>query len=274
MDERYADLSQHLDIQASQGKIEAHWYGSKPDEAPTLVLLHEGLGCAQMWKEFPQQLAQQSHCGVLVYSRAGYGNSTSCALPRPFPFMHHEASQALPEILDLAGVKEFILIGHSDGGSIALLHAGLNPRRGLLGVVTLAAHLFVEALTLESIRAAKVAWETTDLRERLRRYHGDNVDCAFRGWNDVWLNPDFENWNIEGCLAGIKVPVLAIQGVDDQYGTVEQIDRIVAGTGASKRMLANCAHSPQLEQTQATLEAIVDFTGKLTGHIPRQACKL
>ncbi|WP_020678338.1 alpha/beta fold hydrolase [Geopsychrobacter electrodiphilus] len=233
---------------------------SKPCDL-TLVLLHEGLGCVAMWKDFPRQLAELTGCSVLSYSRAGYGGSDPCPLPRPLNFMHHEALDVLPKILTAAAIEQAVLIGHSDGASIALIHAGglVDPR--ILGLVLMAPHVFVEELTLASIRAAKVAYEKTDLRARLTRYHNANVDCAFFGWNQVWLDPDFRDWNLEAYLPQIEVPVLLIQGEDDNYGTVRQLEAIqtqLSGNG-ELLLLPECGHSPSRDRPAETLRAITDF---------------
>jgi pimeloyl-ACP methyl ester carboxylesterase len=227
----------------------------------TLVLLHEGLGCVAMWKDFPRQLAELTGCSVLSYSRAGYGGSTPCPLPRPLNFMHHEALDVLPKILSAAAIEQAVLIGHSDGASIALIHAGglVDPR--ILGLVLMAPHVFVEDLTLTSIREAKVAYETTDLRERLARYHGDQVDCAFVGWNQAWLDPDFRDWNLEAYLPQIEVPVLLLQGENDNYGTVRQLEAIQAQLALSAELilLPDCGHSPFRDRPLETLQAISTF---------------
>ncbi|HEY5673359.1 MAG TPA: alpha/beta hydrolase [Malonomonas sp.] len=231
----------------------------------TLVLLHEGLGCVAMWKDFPYQLASLTGCRVLVYSRAGYGGSDPCLLPRPLSFMHDEALRVLPKILLAADITSAVLIGHSDGASIALINAGgvADPR--VHGLVLLAPHVFVEELTLASIRDAKSAYESTDLRERLNRYHGDNVDCAFLGWNQAWLDPGFRNWNLETYLPKLSVPVLLIQGEQDNYGTIRQLETITAQLPQSAEMvlLPDCGHSPFRDQPQATLRLLGDFIAKL-----------
>lgn len=227
----------------------------------TLILLHEGLGCVALWKDFPSRLAQATGCRVLVYSRSGYGGSTPCPLPRPLTFMHDEGLGVLPDILDAAGVDEAILVGHSDGASIALIHAGgvRDPR--VRGLVLMAPHVFVEELTLSSIRQAASAYQTTDLRQRLARHHGDNVDCAFWGWNRAWLDPGFLHWNIEEFLPAVTVPVLVIQGQDDPYGTLLQVEAIERQCrGPVRRLvLERCGHSPHRDQRERTFSAMADF---------------
>ncbi len=234
---------------------------AESDAAPTLVLLHEGLGCVAMWKDFPRQLAQVSGRRVLSYSRAGYGGSDLCSLPRPLSFMHHEGLNVLPKILAAAKIERAVLVGHSDGASIALISAGGLADRRIAGLILMAPHVFVEELSLSSILEAKTTFETTDLRERLLRYHGDNVDCAFWGWNQAWLNPGFIDWNLEVFLPEIEVPVLLIQGREDQYGTIQQLEKINAGLpdGAELVLLPDCGHSPFRDRPTETLAAISEF---------------
>jgi pimeloyl-ACP methyl ester carboxylesterase len=236
----------------------------KAAQAPEIVLLHEGLGSVAMWRDFPDRLAEAAGRSVFAYSRAGYGRSSPVALPRPARYMHDEALATLPRVLEAAGIAECVLVGHSDGGSIALIYAGgVRPMKAR-GVVTLAAHVFNEKLCVDSIAAAGRAYLETDLRRRLARYHAD-VDNAFRGWNDVWLSPEFWHWNIEEYLPRVAVPVLAIQGRDDEYGTARQVDAIVAQVKgrAEKLMLPKCKHSPHRDQPAMTLEAIARFVAAL-----------
>lgn len=239
--------------------------GASPS-APTLVFLHEGLGSISMWRDFPAQVARATGCPAIVYSRAGYGNSDAVRAPRAVRYMHDEALEVLPRLLEQLGVREPVLVGHSDGGSIALIYAGAQPRptTGIRGVVAMAPHVFVEDLSVESIARAKTAFETTDLRERLARHHAD-PEGAFRGWNDIWLHPDFRAWNIEEVLPRVDCPVLAIQGFDDEYGTMAQIDAVsrqVAGPVEVLR-LDRCGHSPHRDQPAAVVEAIARFVARL-----------
>lgn len=245
--------------------LETRWVGPGPDEAPTLVLLHEGLGCVGMWKDFPDRLAEATGYGVLAYSRAGYGQSDPVDLPRPLSYMHDEAIDVLPRLLDETGIRQAILVGHSDGASIALINAGAVKDPRVIGLVLIAPHVFVEQITTDSIREAKVAYETTDLREGLARYHGDNVDMAFRGWNDAWLDPAFADWNIEEYLPDAEQAVLLIQGRDDHYGTAEQIRAIERqARGETQTVwLDDCGHSPHRDQPTATVEAIRRFVPSL-----------
>jgi pimeloyl-ACP methyl ester carboxylesterase len=230
---------------------------------PTLVLLHEGLGSVAMWREFPGRLAHATGCSALVYSRYGYGNSDALREDRAVRYMHDEALKTLPELLDQLDIERPILVGHSDGGSIALIHAG-SGIRPVGGVVTLAAHVLVEDISVTSIAAAKVMYETTDLRARLARYHAD-VDGAFWGWNRIWLHPDFRAWNIEEYLPRIACPVLAIQGEDDEYGTIEQMRRIGSQVSDVELLaLGDCRHSAHRDQPDAVQDAITRFVDRIT----------
>ena len=229
---------------------------------PSLVLLHEGLGSVRMWRDFPGRLAHATGCDLLVYSRRGYGNSDPLTAPRGIRYMHDEALRALPELLDKLAIPRPILVGHSDGGSIALIHAG-SGIRPVAAVVTLAAHVLVEDISVANIAEAKVAYETTDFRAKLARHHAD-VDGVFWGWNRIWLHPDFRAWNIEEYLPRIACPVLAIQGEDDEYGTMEQMRRI----GAQVRdidlvELEDCRHSLHKDQPEAVLAAITRFVDRI-----------
>ena len=232
------------------------------DDRPTLVLLHEGLGSMAMWRDFPGRLAHATGCNAVVYSRYGYGKSDPLGEDRGVRYMHDEALVTLPALIDKLAIPWPILVGHSDGGSIALIHAGAG-KRAVTGVVTLAAHVLVEDVSVASIAAAKTAFATTDLRARLARYH-DNVDVMFRGWNDIWLDPDFRAWNIEEYLPGIACPVLAIQGEDDEYGTMEQMRRIGAKVKDVELLaLEDCRHSPHRDQPDAVLEAVTRFVDRI-----------
>jgi len=227
----------------------------------TLVFLHEGLGCVAMWKDFPRQVAQLTGSRVLTYSRAGYGGSDPCPLPRPLSFMHDEALHVLPKILDEAGIQKAILVGHSDGASIALINAGGVADDRIRGLILMAPHIFVEELTLSSIRIARAAYETDGLRERLVRYHADNVDCAFWGWNRAWLDPAFSDWNLENYLPQINVPVLLLQGEEDNYGTARQLEKISEQLPQPPEtiLLPECGHSPFRDRSTETLQSIAAF---------------
>jgi pimeloyl-ACP methyl ester carboxylesterase len=248
-------------------RLEVEWHGPGPDHAPTLVLLHDGIGCISTWRDFPAALASATGCGAMVYSRAGYGGSDPVALPRPLTYMHHEGLDVLPDLLDAAGVRRAVLVGHSDGGTIALLHASTpkaEPR--VRGLVLEAPHVFCEDCSVRAIEAAGEDYTTGDLRQRLARHHGDNVDCAFWGWNRAWLDPGFRSWNIEGHLPAVAVPVLVVQGEDDPFGTLAQVDsieRLCAGP-VERLVLGDCGHTPHREQPEATLAAMAAFIGRLS----------
>jgi pimeloyl-ACP methyl ester carboxylesterase len=223
-----------------------------------LVMLHEGLGSVSMWREFPEQLAQATGCRTLVYSRHGYGGSSPLDAPRRVDYMHEEARLWLPAILARLGVRRPVLLGHSDGASIALIHAA-SPESDVAGIIALAPHVKVEDLTVRSIAAAQAAYLDTDLRTRLRRHHAD-VDGAFWGWNRIWLDPAFRSWNIEPLLPAVRCPILAVQGEDDEYGTMEQIASIARAAPDSRLLaLPACRHSPHRDQPQAVLAAARDF---------------
>ncbi len=230
---------------------------------PTLVFLHEGLGSIAMWRGFPNRVAHATGCNSIVYSRYGYGNSDPLTAPRSVRYMHDEALIELPMLLDRLDVAAPILIGHSDGASIALIHAGAAERE-VGALVLLAPHVIVEDISIASIAQAQVAYEKTDLRAKLARYHRD-VDSAFRGWNRIWLDPAFRDWNIETYLPQIRCPVLAIQGEDDEYGTMEQLRRIEALVrDAELLQLEDCRHSPHRDQPEAVLDAITRFVDRVT----------
>ena len=252
-------------IEVGGNRLEVRWHGPRPAEALTLVFLHEGLGCADTWRDFPFELASATGCGALVFSRLGYGRSDACELPRPLRFMHHEGLGVLPELLEQAGVEDCILVGHSDGGSIGIIYAGGTKAMPLRGLITEAAHVFCEDLSIQSIQAARERYLKGDLRERLEKHHGSNTDCAFRGWNDAWLHPDFKQWNLEEYLPGIRAPLLAIQGEDDPYGTPAQVEAIVnkAGGEAQSLMLPDCGHAPHRDRPEATLKVMKDFIQRL-----------
>jgi len=240
--------------------LETRWWGDGPAASPTLVLLHEGLGCVGLWRDFPEALVQATGCGVFAYSRFGYGASDPVTLPRPMRYMHNEALQVLPQVLDAAGVQRAVLLGHSDGGSIAAIHAGAVRDPRICGVVMIAAHFFVEELNIAAIRAIRANYEQGDLRSRLARYHRD-PDMAFYGWNDAWLDPRFRAFDITSQVASIEVPVLALQGKDDPYGTDAQLGalRCHARCPVETGLIAEARHAPHLEARKATLEAIAPF---------------
>ena len=229
---------------------------------PVLLLLHEGLGCVALWRDFPQQLAAATGCRTVVWSRPGYGGSAAYSDARTPRYMHREAEDMLPDFLAALEIEKPVLIGHSDGGSIALIFAGAFPQVPL-GIVVMAPHEFVEVETLAGIRQAREVWHTTDWPQKLARYHQD-APRVFSDWNDTWLSPEFRDWNIEECLRTISCPVLAMQGEDDEYATMRQIEVIgerVAGAGLLR--LPRCGHSPHRDQGAAVLEAITVFVNRL-----------
>ncbi|MFL5284871.1 MAG: alpha/beta fold hydrolase [Rhodopila sp.] len=300
------------------GTLEAAWWGPGPAEAPTLVLLHEGLGSVELWRDVPERLAATTGWGVFAWSRFGYGRSTPVTLPRPLTYMHDEAQAVLPEVLHAAGIEQCVLVGHSDGGSIAAIYAGsmasssplspaprvshvswpglarpsttgraetdedvdgrakpghdtecdterdtrqaIRPGPSILALITIAAHFFVEDINIASIARIKTEYETTFLREKLARYHND-VDGAFYGWNGAWLDPGFRAFDITGFLPCIQVPILALQGADDPYGTDEQLHVLKANVRAPIEtvLIPGAKHSPHLEAKDATLAAITGF---------------
>lgn len=244
--------------------IEVVEYAPAPADgggSPVLVFLHEGLGSARQWRDFPARIAEDTGLGALAYSRTGYGASGPVTLPRPLTYMQDEARDFLPGFLDERGIASAILVGHSDGGSIAIVHAALDGGKRVRAIVLEAAHVFVEDISIASIAKARAAFETGDLREKLAKHHGSNVDGAFRGWNDAWLDPRFRSWNIEEYLPRITVPVLVIQGEDDPYGTRAQVDAIARQVGGRVEvlMLAHCGHAPHRDQPEATREAVARF---------------
>ena len=251
-------------LHAAGRRLEYAWWGGPPAPGGTaLVFLHEGLGCVDMWRGVPEILANMTGLPALAYSRAGYGRSDGITLPRPVDYHTVEAHEVLPAVLDAAGIDRAVLIGHSDGGTIALMAAGRDPR--VRGVVTMAAHVFNEDVTIQGVLEARKAWDETDLRDRLRRYHGGNVDTAFFGWNDTWLTPEFRNWNVEDCLPAVTCPVLVVQGADDRYGTGAQVRAIASQVSGPARelILAGCGHSPHLEAPDALFSAIAGFVAGL-----------
>lgn len=248
-------------------RIEHEWLAPQRAGRPLLVFLHEGLGSRSLWKDFPRALCDAADCRGLVYSRPGYGRSTPRAPDEHWDvdYMHRQALELLPALLQALHVTEAPwLIGHSDGASIALLYAAQYPA-AVAGLVLMAPHLFVEAVSITSIEAAREAFTRTDLRQRLARHHED-VDSAFWGWNHAWLNPAFRAWNIEAGLARIRCPVLAIQGLDDEYGTLQQVHRLRDHLPAAQLLeLPDCGHSPYRDQPQRVIAASAAFIAAAGG---------
>jgi len=234
--------------------------GPTPDRAPTLVLLHEGLGSVTLWGDFPEKLQAATGLGIFVYSRSGYGTSSPVKLPRPLDYMHREALDVLPKVLDDIGFRRGVLVGHSDGASIAAIYAGGVQDHRVRALALIAPHFIVEDVSVTSIAQIKTAYETGGLREKLARWHRD-VDNAFYGWNGAWLDPAFRNWDISEYLAYIRVPVAIIQGADDQYGTMRQVEvaQEECYCPVDVTVLDGAGHSPHREAPAATLGVISEF---------------
>ena len=243
-------------------RLEALRLVSKVSAWPPIVMLHEGLGSVSQWRDFPERVAAATGSEVFVYSRYGYGGSSPLEEPREVSYMQNEAEVVLPKLLEEAAIHGPVLLGHSDGASIALLYAARFPDSAT-ALILEAPHVFVEELTVESIAQAKIAYQTTDLPEKLARHHQD-ADRTFWGWNDIWLDQRFRSWNIEPCLDFIRCPVLVIQGRDDEFGTIKQIEAIQARIQATRlALLPECRHSPHRDQTEATLRQIATFVNSL-----------
>jgi pimeloyl-ACP methyl ester carboxylesterase len=224
-------------------------------------MLHEGLGSIAQWRDFPSQVAARTGREVVAYSRYGHGGSQALDSARDVDYMHDEGERALPALLAELNIARPILLGHSDGASVALIFAGTYPDAPR-ALILEAPHVFVEDVTVDRIATARAAFGSTDLEAKLSRYH-DDAARTFWGWNDIWLDPRFRSWNIEEYLTTIRVPVLIVQGQNDEYGTPAQVDAIASRTGARTVMLARCGHSPHRERPAATLDAIAAFVGRL-----------
>jgi pimeloyl-ACP methyl ester carboxylesterase len=240
------------------GEVDVVRIGGDDALAP-LVFLHEGLGSIGLWRDFPQSVADATRRAATVYSRFGYGRSDPFPWPRGPDYTHREALEALPELLDALDIEEPVLVGHSDGASIALIYAGQSGRR-VAALVLLAPHVFVEDESIVGIEAARETFSTTDLRDRMAKHH-DDADATFRHWNDTWRSPEFRDWNIEDVLSGISVPILVVQGSADRYGTVAQVKAIERGARGPVEtvVLEECGHSPHLERGAETLRAVTHF---------------
>ncbi len=253
-----------IDWRGRAVRIEVQWIASERSSAPLLVFLHEGLGSLAMWKTFPQQLCAATGCRALVYSRPGYGRSTARGADETWgpDFMHRQAYEVLPALFDALRLDTLSeppwLLGHSDGASIALLYAARFPDR-IAGAIVLAPHILVEDLSVASIERARSAYLEHDLRQRLVSYH-ENPDSAFWGWNRIWLDPEFRDWSIEAEIGSIRCPLLAVQGRDDEYGTMKQIYGIANCLPQTELLeLTGCGHSPHRDQPQRLISAITDF---------------
>ncbi|MFZ7125978.1 MAG: alpha/beta fold hydrolase [Desulfobacterales bacterium] len=234
--------------------------GTERRDRPVMVFLHEGLGCIEFWRDFPERMVQRTGLDAVVYDRRGYGKSSPVTAPREKDYLHREANEELPRLLEALSIDRIIPVGHSDGGTIALLYAASFGRR-VEAVVTLAAHVFVEPLTLDGIRETVERYQTGDLKERLSRYHGQKTEWVFHSWADTWLSDGFRDWNIESFLPQIGCPVLVIQGEDDEYGGREQVEAITSGIGASALplLVPGCGHSPHLEAPGAVVDETAHF---------------
>jgi pimeloyl-ACP methyl ester carboxylesterase len=245
-------------------RLEYRMIGPRPDAAPTIVLLHEGLGSVAIWGKFPEMLAAATGAGVFVYSRAGYGHSSPGKLPRTVSFMHEEATEVLPRVLAAIGFQRGILFGHSDGASIAAIYAGSVQDHRVRGLVLIAPHFFIEEIGLAEIRRAREAFVAGPLREKLKRWHAD-VDCAFRSWSEPWLDPQFRKWDITEALGYIRVPMLIVQGDEDQYGTLKQVETAQEECfcPVEAAVLPGIRHDPCREAPELTLKTVTDFVNRL-----------
>ena len=251
-------------LTAGGKSLEYACHGAAPGTAPTVVMLHEGLGCLALWRDFPQRIAAATGFGVFVYSRAGYGQSDPADLPRPVDYMTREATEVLPGVLDAIGFRHGILLGHSDGATIAAIYAGSVEDFRVRGLVLMAPHFFTEEMGLAEIARAREAFETGDLAARMLRYHRD-PEHTFRGWNDAWLNPAFRDWDVGEVIDYLRIPVLAIQGRQDQYGTLAQIEEIESRiySPVDVVVLDDCRHAPHQDQPERVLAEIAEFAARL-----------
>jgi len=251
-------------IEIGASRLEYRMVGPHPDEAATFVLLHEGLGSVGLWGDFPDRLAAATGLGVFAYSRAGYGRSSASVMPRRISFMHEEARDVLPLVLDAIGLRRGVLLGHSDGASIATIYAGSVADHRIGGLVLLAPHFFTEAFGVAEIARMRALYATGDLRAKLARWHQD-ADNAFYSWSGPWLDPEFRKWDITEELSHIGVPMLVIQGEDDQYGTLDQVETAKQACQCPLEtvILPGVRHIPHREAAEETLRAIVDFTARL-----------
>ncbi len=257
--------AEDLEVRAAGRRLAVRRLGSGP--GPVLIFLHEGLGSIAQWRGFPRTLCAATGLPGLVYDRWGHGRSEPLALPRPFDYHRHEAEEVLPALLAACGVERPILVGHSDGGTIALLYAAAFPDR-TAACITEAAHVFVEDVSLEGIRAAVRQWREGDLSRRLGRYHGDKAETVFRGWAETWLHPDFRHWSIVDRLPSVSCPLLVIQGEDDHYGTAAQVETIAreSAGSATPLVVSGCGHAPHLEQAETVLRAMAAFVRLVVEH--------
>jgi pimeloyl-ACP methyl ester carboxylesterase len=251
-------------LEIGGARLEYRLWPARRAAGPGLVLLHEGLGCVSMWRDFPERLNAATGAPVFAWSRRGYGGSSPAPPPWPVSYMHDEARHWLAPVLRATGFEQVVLVGHSDGASIAAIYAGETSDQTLRGLVLMAPHFFVEDVSVASIEQARLAYESGDLRRRLERHHGTNVDDAFWGWNRIWLDPAFRGWDIRAILGDIEVPTLLIQGADDEYGTLAQIEagKTAIAAPVTSLVLPHCRHSPHRDQPDATVAAIVTFLSR------------
>ncbi len=248
-------------LELNQGSIEVKVLQPKVPSDIAIVLLHEGLGSISMWRFFPEQLSAMTGYQIVVYSRYGYGNSSSCKTPRPLDYMEQEALDPLPQLIEHIDARRLILLGHSDGASIASVYAGSNYDPRLNAIILIAPHFFTEQKAIAAIKQATAAYKNGNLRQGLERHHGANVDTAFFGWNDAWLHPDFRHWDITQYLASITVPTLVIQGSEDEYGTEAQIEIAKAQIPAAveTHLMTGLKHSPHFDKPDVVTEIIANF---------------
>jgi pimeloyl-ACP methyl ester carboxylesterase len=251
-------------IKAAGHTLEYACWGPPPNVAPTLVLLHEGLGAITMWRDWPERLASATGFGVFAYSRAGYGRSSPVTLPRPADYLTREAEDVLGPVLDAAGVRSVVLLGHSDGATISAIYAGSVSDMRVRGLILMAPHFFGETIGLEAIQAVGITYETGGLKGQLARHHHD-TDMAFHGWRNVWLDKKATEWSVADCIDHWRVPALAIQGTADAFGTLAQIDEIEERIYApfERLILQDIGHSPHFEAGEAVTAAVTDFCQRL-----------
>jgi pimeloyl-ACP methyl ester carboxylesterase len=251
-------------LRIGESDLEYRMLGPAPADAPTIVMLHEGLGSAALWGDFPEKLQAATGAGVFAYSRAGYGNSSPVSLPRPLDYMHREALDVLPKLLAQIDFRRGLLVGHSDGASIAAIYAGGVADHRLSGIVLIAPHFVVEDISVASIAEIKQTYENTELKQKLARWHKD-VDNAFYGWNGAWLDPKFRSWDVSDYLAYIRVPIALIQGEADQYGTIRQVEiaQEECYCPVEVTLIKGAGHAPHREAPGQTLNAISEFAAAL-----------
>ncbi|MCP4439504.1 MAG: alpha/beta hydrolase [Aureispira sp.] len=252
---------QFITIHNKQLRVKRVWQESGQNK-PTLVFLHEGLGSLEMWRDFPDKLIAAMGLNAIIYERQGYGQSDPLELPRPVNYLEIEAQEWLPPLLEKLEIKNPILVGHSDGGSIALVYAALHP---ITAVIAMAAHVYVEPVTIEGIKKVVAQYDPNVMGKKLEKYHGSKTADTFSAWADTWLRPDFLDWNIESFLPQITAPALIIQGKDDEYASPAHVDSILDGIGqhATALMVDNCGHSPHLQAKEQVLNSIISFIQKI-----------